>query len=327
MIGQTIQRLSGLFAPENMVIVTSCCHVEMLRGMFPQIPPENILGEPEQRNTAPCMAMAYAHIKNLTEQMTEQMTDPVLAFFPADHAIGDVDLFQKTLRSCMDKASEPDTIVTIGIKPETPHTGYGYIELSDPAGTLFNRSAGFREKPDAETAQRYLEAGNYRWNAGMFFLTARTLCNAFQKHAPELAVFCADLQERMRAGKDFDDLYRAVPKISIDYAVMEHAETILVADAPFSWDDVGSWTSLRKRIAPDGNGNCIRGKFAGLDVKDCIIVNRSGEKEHLVAAVGVTDLVVIHTDDATLICPAKDAQRISELVQKLNDGTDFQQFV
>lgn len=327
MIGQTIQRLSGLFAPENIVIVTNRCHVDLLRSMFPAIPPENILGEPEGRNTAPCMAMAYAHIKNVTEQMTEQVTDPVLAFFPADHAIEGTPSFCETLRACVERAAAPDTIVTIGITPQSPHTGYGYIELAEPAGKGFHRSAGFREKPDAITAQRYLEAGKFRWNAGMFFLSAATLHNSFQKYAPELAVFSEELRKRMKENRNFDDLYHTAPKISIDYAVMEHAAEILVADAPFTWDDVGSWTSLRNRIEPDENGNRVRGKFAGLDVKDCIVINRCNSgKEHLVAAIGVTDLVVIHTDDATLICPAKDAQRITELVNRMNDNPDYQDF-
>lgn len=327
MIGQTVQRLSGLFAPEKTVIVSGSRHVETLRRMFPAIPPENILGEPVGRNTAPCMAMACAYIKNLTEQMTEQMTDPVLAFFPADHAIGETDLFRKTVKACLEKAQEPGTIVTIGITPDSPHTGYGYIELAEKTGSGFHRAARFREKPDEMTAKRYLDAGNYRWNGGMFFLTANTLCGALEQHAPEISAFGNAAACRFRNGEKIDDLYRNIRGISIDYAVMEHAEKILVADAPFSWDDVGAWTSLRNHLPADADGNRVQGKFAGLDVKNCILIDQSNEKDHLIAAVGVTDLVVIHTPDATLICPSKDAQRISELVDKLNDDIDFQEFL
>ena len=298
MIEETVRRIAPLFPPERIVIATNERYVPAMRALLKDIPPENILGEPAARNTAPCIAMAAAYVGTLAEG-----ADPVIAVFPSDHAIQDADSFRTVVSDCTDFARKHESIVTIGIAPTFPATGYGYIQTGSkidfPADSAFFDGVAFREKPDSETAKAYLESGHFRWNGGMFFFSGRTLMDAFALHAPFLAGFSRAATDAFKAhdAAALAAAYCSVQKISIDYAVMEKAHNVVVAEARFDWDDVGSWPSLRNQIPPDENGNVVRARHAGINTEDCIIFSDDGS--HLVATAGLRDTIVVHTADAT----------------------------
>lgn len=326
MIEQTVRRIAPLFPPERIVIATNERYVPAMRALFADIPPENILGEPAARNTAPCIAMAAAYVGTLAKDR-----DPVIAVFPSDHAIQDAASFRSVVADCTAFARSRECIVTIGIAPTFPATGYGYIQtgarLDFPADSVFFNAVAFREKPDPETAKAYLESGNFRWNGGMFFFSAGTLMNAFALHAPFLADFCNTAAGAFRARDNaaLAAAYCSVQKISIDYAIMEKAHNVVVAEASFDWDDVGSWTSLRNQIPPDENRNVVRARHAGIDTGDCIVF--SDDDSHLIATAGLHDTIVVHTADATLVCSDSYAQKIGQLLKLMDADPDLKKYL
>lgn len=327
LIEQTVARLKPLFPPENIVIITNQDYVAPMRALLAELPERNIIGEVAPRNTAPCVALAAAYVKSIAS-----VPDPVLTFFPADHAVKDEESFRSVVADCTDFAASSDHIVTIGIVPTFPATGYGYIEMGadlTPAGseTNFNCGVAFREKPDLETAQRYLDAGNFRWNGGMFFMRLNTFCDACKRYAPDIAeLYEALYQAWIKDETQIATIFPEARKISIDYAIMERTDKIAVAGSRFDWDDVGAWTSMRNQFPADGNNNIVRSElFAGIDTDDCVIFNH--EKDHLVATAGLKDTIVVHTADATLVCSGKSAQRISELVKLLHADPKYKSFI
>lgn len=327
LIEQTVARLRPLFPPENIVIITNQDYVAPMRSLLKDLPERNIIGEVAARNTAPCVTLAAAYVKSIAA-----VPDPVLTFFPADHAVKDEDSFRSVVADCTAFAENSDYIVTIGIVPTFPATGYGYIEMGSdmtPEGseTKFNRGVAFREKPDAETAEKYLSAGNFRWNGGMFFMRLNTFCDACKRYAPDIAeLYDALYNAWCNDEKAIDTIFPEARKISIDYAIMERTDKIAVAGSRFDWDDVGSWTSMRNQIPADENKNIVRAElFAGLDTEDCVIFN--SENSHLVATAGLRDTIVVHTADATLVCSGKSAQRISELVKLLHADPRYKSFL
>ncbi len=318
LIGETLVRLFPVFPPERIIIATNQDYVDAIRTLLPQIPPENILGEPAARNTAPCIALAAAHIKGLAGQEE----DPVIAVFPSDSAVADSDGFRSVISECIAFSASNPEIVTVGIKPSFPCTGYGYIEGGEGICGEMYRVRKFHEKPDAATAERYLAEGKYYWNGGMFFMRHSVLCRAFRDHAPELAEF----HDRLLAGETPAELYEALTPVSIDYAVMEKASNVVVRPSFFGWDDLGSWSSIPSYLPSDGNDGCVsRGRHVRLDSEDCVIWNESGD--HLVAVAGLKDMVVVHTDDATLVCPVGMAQRVGDLVKEIKKHDDMKRFL
>ncbi len=327
MIEQTVARISPVFSPDHIVIITNVDYVEIIRGLLKDIPPENIIGEPAGRNTAPCVALAAAYIRSISPD-----PDPCIAFFPADHAIRAEDAFREVVSDCITWTTQENCIVTIGIIPVYPATGYGYIELGKgletPLKTPFHEGKSFREKPDSGTAEKYVISGRYRWNGGMFFMRHSVFLQACREYATFLADF-HDIQLTAFQKNDMALLkssYESVQKISIDYAIMEKARNIAVAESRFDWDDVGAWSSVRNQLPSDGNGNVVRSKlFAGTDTRDCVIFNT--DDNHLVTAVGMTGTVIVHTPDATFVCPEKYVQRITELMKLLHSDSRFTPFL
>lgn len=327
MIEQTVARLMPDFPPENIVIVTNEMYRDAIRMLLPQLPEKNVIGEPAARNTAPCVALAAAYVHSIAPAGT----DPVIALFPSDAAIHDADSFRSVVRDCVRHAASAPDIVTIGIIPSFPATGYGYIEFGEKlpgnTDTVFHQSRAFREKPDAETAAQYLAAGNFRWNAGMFFASHSTLIRAFQTHAPFLKELHDHLETAFQCG-DADAIsqdYQAVRKISIDYAVMEKADNIIVAESRFDWDDVGSWPSMKNHVSCDENGNAVQALHAGLDTSGCVVF--SDDPDHLVATIGLDDAIVVHTGSSTLVCAGKSAQKIGELLKQMSDDPKLKNYL
>ncbi|MCF6176815.1 MAG: NTP transferase domain-containing protein [Victivallaceae bacterium] len=325
LIEQTVARLMPLIKPENVIVITNHDYIAPMRSLLTDLPQENIIGEPVGRDTAPCVALAAGIV-----MARSQDKHAVMMLLPADHVIRDTESMLKVLDDSAKVALEGN-IVTIGVNPSFASTGYGYIQcgeqLPQDSETSFFKSLGFKEKPNLATAENFIAEQCYKWNSGMFVWTVDTILKAFKQHAPALAKCASKLQKATKQGKLETVLAQEYPqceRISIDYAVMEKVDNVVVAECAFDWDDVGSWTALRNQIRPRENNNVIRGMFESIDASNCIVV---GDANHLITAIDVDDLIIIHTDDATLVCNAKSAQRIKELVHILGEKPETKRFL
>src|SRR5205807_722325 len=268
-------------------------------------------------------------------------TTGVMAVLPADHIISEEKKFQQVLSDAFDLASRGQAIITIGIKPTEPATGYGYIRVGDalppPQGvksykTIFHRAEQFVEKPHFDKALEYLNSGQYRWNAGMFIWSFVTITEGLQKHQPEMYEACQRWFKVAgnpgRLNKVLAKEYPDLRKISIDFALMEHAQNVIVADGAFEWDDLGSWTALGRHLKPDPEGNCAVGEFVHVDAARNIIFDaRTKARRTPIAVVGLRDSILVQTDDATLLAHKKQAQKFKELVKKLSEDSKLKKLV
>jgi mannose-1-phosphate guanylyltransferase/mannose-6-phosphate isomerase len=313
---QTVQRsrmLAGIAAP---IVVCSDEHrflvAEQLREL--DVESASILLEPAPRNTAPAIALAALHA-------SQADPDAILLVLPADHLIGDVDSFATAANEAVELAQH-DWLVTFGIRPESPETGFGYIRRGAPLNAGTYRVERFVEKPDLATASAYVESGEYDWNSGMFMFRARRLLEELRRQAPVIASAAEAAFSTARADLDFvrfdREAFVAIPADSIDYAVMEKTEQAAVVPVSCAWSDIGSWAALWSASERDGDGNRFEGDVIAMDSKDCLI--RAAERR-MVAALGIRDLVVIDTPDAVMIAPRDRVQEIKRLVDRLKaDG-------
>jgi mannose-1-phosphate guanylyltransferase len=329
MIAQTVARLGRLVPPQRVFILTNRQHVAAIRRACPKVPRDQIIGEPLGRDTAPAVALAALLVSR---------RDPkgVLALLPADAAIHDTAGFQAVLKAAFSAAEQNDLIVTLGIRPTQPATGYGYLKCGEPLGEVngraWHRVERFVEKPDLATAERYLADGGYLWNAGMFVARASVLLQAFRQHAPLIAEGLEKITRALdgRRGRRtslsaaLTRHYPGLPKISMDYAVMEKAGNVAVFEAAFDWDDVGEWPALARHEKPDTAGNISRGCAEFVEAKGNIVV---GNPRHLVALLGVDNLVVVQTADATLVCPKARAQDLKKLLSAIAARPTGQQWL
>ncbi len=324
-IEQTISRLQPLFPPERIVVITNSGYVPPMRKLLTALPPENIIGEPVGRDTAPCVALACAFLRSRTGG-----GNAGFGLFPADAVIVDGEAFRRAIGESLATSEKTDSVVTLGIVPKYPSSGYGYIELGEPVDsgtqTRFFRAVSFKEKPPVSIAEKYIAAGNYRWNAGIFVSTLHTIENGFREFAPQLSMLEKELVGMFRddAMERFPEIYNNAAKESIDCALMEKMDRIIVGEAPFDWDDAGAWTSLRNQLTADQDNNVVRGAFAGLGTENCIIQTSN---DHLVATVDVSDLVIVHTQDATLVCNARSAQRVKDLVRLIGENPAYTRYL
>ena len=303
MLEETVLRLFPLIAPENLLVITNIAHVEKVRALLP-VPAENVVGEPVGRDTAPCVALATALVRRRDPEST-------MILLPADHVIRPAKLFQETLAAAAREA-QTGALVTLGITPTYPATGYGYLQLGAPAAPGFHRVLAFKEKPDAATAEKFFRDGNYRWNSGMFVWRCDAISAAFRRYAPELS---AKL-EAWSAGADFAADFGECEKISIDYAVMEKAGNVVTGDTGFYWNDLGSWSALRSILPLDADGNAVRGRVAALDSGGNVLV---GDPDMQIGVIGMRDTAVIQSGNGILVCPLSAEQRVKELVKQLNE--------
>ncbi len=326
MIEDTVARVREVTDAERILVITNREYVEAIRSLLPELPAGNIIGEPAGRDTGPCAALAAALV---CERGGEEA---VMLLLPADHAIRRRRELTEVLRDAATLAAErPGCLVTIGVPPTGPETAYGYIHCGEELGvrglTRFYHSLGFREKPDPERARAFVAAGCYRWNSGMFIWQVRSLREAFRRYAPELGELFDDVRTLIREGRLENGLaerFLRSDRISIDYAVMEKADDVAVAECRFDWDDVGSWTALRNHLPVDGDGNVAEGLFAGIDARNLTVM---GSADHLIAAIGVEDLVIVNTGDVTLVCRASEAQRIKELLKLADTRPELRKFL
>ncbi len=304
LLHQTVRRLDGHVPPERIYIVTTEDLAEETRRMLPELPPENVIVEPEGRNTAPCLALALVEIER-------RVPNGVMAVLSADHWIADRDLFLADLDLAVTHAASQRELVTFGIRPAYPETGYGYIESEGDGAVLKVRA--FREKPPTEVAIQYLASGRHYWNAGMFVWTLADLRAGLQQHAPEVL---APLDAWVKAGAQPGELTKAygqLPKVAIDVALLEKAATVAVVPARFRWSDVGSWPAAIEFQTPDANGNVTQGDTLLLNTRDSAFFGGT----RLIAAAGVEGLIVVDTPDALLLVKKDQAQSVKDIVERL----------
>lgn len=321
LIQNTVARLQGFIPPERCLIVTHERYIELTKKQLPAVPEENILAEPISRNTAPCIAYAAA-------TLVDRDPDATMVVLPADHVIGNVEQFHKTLNVARDAAQEPDALVTIGIEPTYPATGYGYIQYDGSAEQEKELQAHpvrtFAEKPDQSTAERFIDAGDFLWNSGMFIWRADTILDQIGTHLPEAHEAFEPVRD---AGDDVDDetltqAFRQSPRISIDYGVMEQAESVYVVPGSFDWNDVGDWRAVYDLSDKNELGNVIRGNVIMQDSSRCYVQT----EDRLVVLVGIHDMVVVDTDDAVLVCDRESAQQVKQVVEYLH-AHQFDEYV
>ena len=310
LLHQTVARLDGHFRPEHIFVVTTSDLAEETRRMLPELPPENVLVEPEGRNTAPCLALALVEIER-------RIPSGVMVVLSADHWIGDPDLFLEDVETAVKHAAWERELVVFGIRPTYPETGYGYIEAEGHGPVL--KVKAFREKPPMEVAIQYLESGRHFWNAGMFVWTLEDFRAALERHAPEVL---KPLDAWVAAGADpaaLAEAYRQLPEAAIDVALMEKADQVAVVPTRFRWSDVGSWPAALEFHAPDEDGNVVKGQAILLDTRDSAFFGG----KRLIAASGVKDLIVVDDEDALLICHRDKAQSVKKIVERLKaEGRD-----
>jgi len=319
MLSDTVDRLSGLARPRDMFVITASDLVGAVREAAPQIPHHHVVGEPIGKNTAPAIALAAWWLR-------EAGDDAIAVVLPSDHRIEPAERYRAELEAAAWIALERRAIVTFGIPPTRPETGYGYIEVGEPIepGSSVHTVTAFREKPDAATAAGYLSGGRHLWNAGIFVFSPAVMLEEIHEHAPEIAALLPALTERLGDWTEqaLERYYESAPSISIDYAVMEKSRRALVARAGFAWDDLGSWAALAEGTARDARGNVARGRAVLID-SDGVVAFADGG---MIAALGVKDLVVVRTGDATLVVSRDRVQDVRAVVERLKgepDGSSF----
>lgn len=317
-----VERLQGLIPSHRILIITSERLLEATRTCAPEIPEDNIVGEPCGRDTAAACTLACALVR-------QRNPKGVFCILTADHLMQDVQGFRRTLADALDFAMTRNVLMTIGIQPTYPATGYGYIETGDPidsdAETAFFLAKRFVEKPAELVAQQYLSDGRYYWNGGMFIWNVDAFSEALTKHYPELL----SLYQAVQASSPKEvpgvlkSLYPEMNKISIDYALMEKADNIVMARGDFGWDDVGSWPAMSSHFQHDAAGNIEIGACEMIDASDNIVVS----EPRLTALIGVTGLVVVHSENATLICPRERAQEVKAIVARIGRRPDADKYL
>ena len=310
MLEETIARLGDAVPPERIFVLTNREQESSVRGACSMLPRENIVAEPAKRDTAPAIALGVGLVHRRDPQA-------VMAVLPADHLIKDAAAFRRDLLAGAQAARDSGALLTIGIKPTWACPGFGYIEqgarigAGDPAIYEVKR---FREKPDAATAANFLQQGNFRWNAGMFIWSVPAIMGELTKHAPELARFVVNMLSVSDLDAFLDAEFSRLPKISVDYAVMEKAARVLELEAGFDWDDVGSWVAVAKYLAPHEGGNAANGPLTTQDATGNIVFSSS---KKYIALAGVKDLIVIDAGDALLVCHRSEAENIKKLVPRV----------
>ena len=323
LIALALERLEGVVPPERTLIITAEDLLDATADVARRLPPENLLGAPVPRGAAAACALACGLV-------AARDPEGVAAILTADQLMSDIETFRQTLRDSFTAAAQGEHIVTIGIPPSYPATGFGYIEAGEAlefrTATRFNKAKRFVEKPDAQRAAQYVASGNYCWNAGMFIWHVRTMQAAIAEHVPELQVLI-DIPASAQSSADLQALlevaYANLVKVSIDYAVMEKADNIIMAYGAFGWDDVGTWPAVAGHFAADEKNNVVIGSSESIDSGGNIVVSEN----RLTALIGVHDLVVIQSDNATLICPRERAQEVKQMVQRIARRPDAAKYL
>lgn len=311
MINETINRVSKVVDQNKIFIVTNSAQADKMFEVTPNfIGKSHILSEPSARNTAACIG--YAAIEIL-----KKYGDGVMCIFPADHYIKDEDSFAKIFNEAINTAMTSEKLVTIGIMPSFPSTGYGYIKYHK-SDIMVKDVIEFVEKPDLDTAKRYIESGEYAWNSGMFIWKASTILDNFERYLPDIYICLDKIAESIGTENEkavIERIYPVIPSVSIDYGIMEKSSDVVVLTGEFGWNDVGSWDTMDALYNADQDGNIICGDQINIETKNCISVS----KGRLIATIGVEDLIIVETEDALLVCSRNKAQNVKEVVDLLKE--------
>ncbi|MBP5545982.1 MAG: mannose-1-phosphate guanylyltransferase [Bacteroidales bacterium] len=305
LIQLTVDRFKGLCPMENFWVVTNAAYVDIVRRQLPEMPVNHILAEPAARNTAPCIAWACWRIKQVDPEANVVVT-------PADAVVMNPEEFRRVIGNALAFTEKSEAIVTIGIKPSRPETGYGYVEAGDLIGDEIRKVKAFKEKPQLEVAEQYLQAGNYLWNAGIFVWNVRTITEAIKTYKPNIS---SDM-ERMKTDADVQTIFPQCEKISIDYAVMEPAAAdgkVYTHPADFGWSDLGNWASLHDKLQKDSANNGAVGKVHLYECSNCVV---HAEEASKVVLQGLDGYIVSAKGDRLLVCKRSEEQRIKEFSQQ-----------
>ncbi len=326
MIQNTANRIKELIPQERIMVVTNEDYVSIVKEQLPKVPEENIVGEPVAKNTAPCVAIA-------AELLAKKDPEATMVVLPADHHITDQESFLKILRSAIAKAEDGENLVTIGIQPTRPETGFGYIHGKSESGSEYSGNMvyevnAFEEKPNAIKAQEYLDSGEYFWNSGMFVWKAKTVLKEIESQLPAM------YEELKLSSEEFytsthipavNDFYQNCESISIDYGIMEGAGSVYVVPGEFGWNDVGSWTAVYELAEKDALGNSVQALNVMFAASENNLVLSGGEK--MISLVGIDNVAVVETDDAILVCNLNTAQGVKEIVEQLKGSDDYEKFL
>ncbi|MEI7727994.1 MAG: sugar phosphate nucleotidyltransferase [Verrucomicrobiota bacterium] len=332
LLQQAVDRVLPVVPMKNVLVITNAAQLDEVRKQLPKLPKANIIAEPVGRDTCAAVTLGAAIVGS-------RCTTGVMAVLPSDHVIPEEKKFQQVLADAFDLASRGQVIVTIGIKPTEPSTGYGYIKVGNnlptPHGgkqykTSFFRAEQFVEKPHYDKALEYVNSGHYRWNAGMFLWSFVTITEGLKNHQPEMESACHRWFEAAAKGKLDKVLakeYPEVKKISIDFALLEKAHNVVVADGAFEWDDLGSWNAIGRHLKADPEGNAVVGDFIHVDAARNIIFDARTKHRTPIAFVGLRDAILVLTDDATMVAHKSQAQKVKEMVKKLADKPEYKKLL
>lgn len=306
LIQLTVDRFKGICPMQNFWVVTNAKYVEIVKQQLPDIPVEHILAEPAVRNTAPCIAWACWSIKKEDENANVVVT-------PADAVVMNPEEFRRVISNALAFTEKKNAIVTIGIKPSRPETGYGYVEAKEAVEGVICAVKAFKEKPDHETAEKYLKAGNYLWNAGIFVWNIETITTCIQKYKPQIASqMDVIVNAELTTGSKLKEVFPQCEKISIDYAVMEPASAdnlVYTHPADFGWSDLGNWASLHDKLHKDDNNNGVVGNIKMYECKNCVVHAEDAKK---VVLQGLDGYIFSEKNGKILLCKRSEEQRIRE---------------
>ena len=326
LLQQTVDRITPLMPAEDIYVVTGASLMSVTKCHLPDLPSENIIAEPVGRNTLPCIGLAALYLKKRVGG------DAVMAVLPADSIIQHQKRFRKLLQYAEKIAASDNALITFGIPPTRVETGYGYIHIGAAAHTTDDFQAfqarQFVEKPDRETAERYLASREYFWNSGMFVWRVDLILNAIKTYQPSIYQRLMEIDAAIGTPSETETIshaYSQMEDVSVDYGVMEKAKEMLVIPADIGWNDVGSWGAMRELFERDASGNAVHGKHVGIDTQDCVIFNQAAQnpgvvKDKLIATIGVSDLVIVESERAVLVCPIDRVQEVKDLVKKLENS-------
>lgn len=312
LLRQTVDRIAPLVPAERVLVVTSAILADATAAELPDVPRANILVEPVGRNTAPCVGWAAAHVRRRDAKAS-------MMVLPADHHIGDEEAYRTALSRALAACAEGE-LVTIGLHPDRPETGYGYLELGPEIAAGVHEARRFVEKPNLQRAEQFLASGGFLWNSGMFFFRADAILEAIDEHLPGLAEGLRAFDEAAAVGDEASvvaERYATLPAVSIDHGIMEKADRVAVVPAEFQWSDLGTWTTAWELADRDGDGNA--GEAIYIDARSNLV---RAPASKLVALIGLDDLVVIDTDDALLVMPRDRAQDVRDIVAALAERDD-----
>jgi mannose-1-phosphate guanylyltransferase len=317
LLQETMERILELTEYGRIYIVTSRSYADEVRNQLPLIPARNILTEPEGRSTAPCIGLAVSYI---TEHFPDE--DPVIVFLPSDSVVNNPDEMRRTLQAGITYAETATQGVIFGMRPTRPETGFGYIqvgkELGKSQGVTYYGVVSFKEKPDLDTARKYVEQQNFLWNGGIFLWRRSCLQKEIRKNLPQLANGLAEFQKHIGTPLEASkllDIYPTLPATSVDYGILEKTEDLVVIPGDYDWDDLGCWSALEQVFPLDDAGNVVQGYHIGVDTHHCVIYS----PQKMVTTLGVSSLIIVEMDDVLFVCPKERAQDVKLMLAKLKE--------